>query len=409
MLVSIDTDPDVVAAIVCLDFSDRLSDCLDSLSELATDRRISVLCVINSAADISPEWFKPGVEYIITGLNLGWGGGLQLARTKHHAPYMWLIQDDMVVNRDCLDSLLSAMESDPGLGAVSPVVVDPNGLTRPGSFGSKVNSDGEIERWDSTPFNPAELEIPADIGYVPSRGMLVRTSIWDDVGGYDPSFYPVVWADVDFCTGLNSRGWRFKHVIDARVQHLGQGSTPRHWGEFLFHRNSQLYRAKWLGVEAARDTAGVLSVDDSQLNLVKDSTTIHAAIGKTIPSNLLIDTARNASNAFLHLAKTYDQEKSESLSLIHRLQEEVTELREEAAILTTADETHRREQALLETEFHELTAKFRRALRARNRARRELHNIKNSRTWQVTSPLRRVSMAGKRLVAKPGSTDTAGS
>jgi hypothetical protein len=58
--------------------------------------------------------------------------------------------------------------------------------------------------------------------YIPSRGMLIRSAVWDEVGGMDPRYYPVVWADGDFCAALAHHDHRFRLVAEARQEFGGQ-------------------------------------------------------------------------------------------------------------------------------------------------------------------------------------------
>jgi len=91
----------------------------------------------------------------------------------------------------------------------------------------------------------------ANLSYVPSRGMLVRRDDWDAVGGMDPGYYPVLWADVDFCRRLTDIGRRFGLVASAMVAHPGNASTTPAYSRFLHERNARRFRR--LHGERARD------------------------------------------------------------------------------------------------------------------------------------------------------------
>lgn len=50
---------------------------------------------------------------------------------------------------------------------------------------------------------------------------LLRREAWEDIGGFDPDFFPAWFEDVDFCKRLASRGWQIWFSPDSPALHRG--------------------------------------------------------------------------------------------------------------------------------------------------------------------------------------------
>lgn len=251
MLVALEDDPQVLAVIPTLGTRpERLARCVEALRRQTSATRVAVVVVLNTADDTAID---PAVAADCTllrpGLNLGWAGGLQLGRASSSTVgRLWLIQDDMTAEPGCLAALESELDRHPNLAVVSPLVVDDSGMVPPRSCGGVLRHEPliEMDHWyPAQPTAPEELDELGTLDYIPSRGMLVDIAAWDAVGGMYPGYYPVIWADVDFCTAVRNAGRTFGIVREARARHEGHGSTPSPFVRLLSERHRDLYRTRW--------------------------------------------------------------------------------------------------------------------------------------------------------------------
>jgi GT2 family glycosyltransferase len=254
VLVSTADRPQVLAVIPTLGIDvARLRRCIEALKAQTSTTRLGVVVVLNTpdAPALDPE-IAAVATILRPGLNLGWAGGLQLGRAgTTTATHLWLVQDDMTPEPDCLRELEAELRADPQLAVVSPLVVDESGRVPPRSCGGVLRHDPviDMDRWyPERPTAPGDLEGLDTLDYVPSRGMFVDLAVWDGVGGMFPGYYPVVWADVDFCTAVTAAGRRFGIARAARTRHDGHGSTSSPFARFLYERHRDLYRARWAAV-----------------------------------------------------------------------------------------------------------------------------------------------------------------
>lgn len=357
MLVALDDRPDVVAIIPTLGASpDRLERAVGSLVEQQTDARLAVLVIVNAESSATAA-LDPLVTVVHAGLNLGWAGGLAFGRSLVRAEQLWLVQDDMVLDAGCLDALRTALLDDEGLALVAPMVLR-EGRVAARSVGAQRDAHWQFSGWYPEVDTPLD-EIGALDGYayVGSRGMLVRTAVWDAVGGMDPRFYPVMWVDVDLCSTLLARGLRFRSVFDAHCTHEQSASTPSQFSALLWHRNLALLRQK----HAAGPTGSAPSIT--------------GAVDARLEPGLIATIARAAASLVRELADRVEGDHRELERLRQRL-DDLEPLHEQTAALI-ADAEHRARLAEL-----------------------EVAAMRSSRSWRLTAPLRAV---GARRAGSGGS------
>jgi GT2 family glycosyltransferase len=78
----------------------------------ATELDVDVVVVVNATLDpfaASGITLPDRVRVVVVGANLGWAGGLQVGRTATTAHTLWLVQDDMEPDPDCLSRLVAAL------------------------------------------------------------------------------------------------------------------------------------------------------------------------------------------------------------------------------------------------------------------------------------------------------------
>ena len=69
---------------------------------------------------------------------------------------------------------------------------------------------------------------PAEFVEQPAGAFLmIQKSAWEAVGGFDESFYPAWFEDVDFCKRLLDAGYRIRFVPEAAARHEGGHSFKR--------------------------------------------------------------------------------------------------------------------------------------------------------------------------------------
>lgn len=340
----------------------RLRRCIDALRSQMYAGPPEIVVVLNTPEP--PAWPSDLADVMVLrpGMNLGWAGGLAYGRSTTSAEHLWLVQDDMEAMPGCLDALVTDLADRPDHGLVSPVVVGDDGLIPAHSCGGWVDpgppapSERHFPEQD-TPV--ASWQEPVGLDYVASRGMLVRSSAWDAVGGMYAGFYPVQWVDVSFCAALRQAGIPFALTPNAHVRHAARSSTPSAYAHFLFARHRELY---W--------------------RLAKGPGFVTPASDPPIPVDVLQAVAAGATSLCSDLSRAYVSATQELDATHKAAAEHAANMQvEQVKAMVAAAEA----RAMVRTTAKEL-----------KRAKKALRAVHASRSWRLTAPARALARRARR-------------
>jgi len=153
------------------------------------------------------------------------------------APLVLLLHDDLVLAPDAIARLVHAMREDPALGIVGPKLRDWSDEPILQEVGMTIDRFGRAE----SPLEAGELDQGQHDReratlYVSTAGMLVRTDVLAELGGFDVRF-PVFRDDLDLCWRAWLAGHRVRVVPGAVAYHIAAASR----------------KARDLGRQAAQD------------------------------------------------------------------------------------------------------------------------------------------------------------
>lgn len=162
-----------------------------------------------------------GADRVVTSSRgLGFGDhvrfGLQnLPRTD----WIWLLHDDAIVDPSALSGLLDVATTADDIAVVGPKVREWPSLRRLLEVGVTVTGTGARETGlESGEPDAGQFDRPRDVLAVGTAGMLVRRTVWDDLGGLDPAL-PLFFDDIDFGWRVARAGWRVRTAPGAVIFH----------------------------------------------------------------------------------------------------------------------------------------------------------------------------------------------
>jgi N-acetylglucosaminyl-diphospho-decaprenol L-rhamnosyltransferase len=204
----------------------------------------------------------PGVEYLQTGANLGYGTGCNrgAARTDRARPYLLCLNPDAHLEPGALEALVRVLEARPEVGIVGPQIVDPDGTVYPSvrTFPNLVDSIGHAFLglvWAGNPFTRRYRMLdydhtrPGDVEWVSGSCFLARRTAWDAVGGFDDGYFMYA-EDSDLCWRVARAGWKVAFEPTAVAVHVQGVSTDRHPYRMIAAHHRAILRF------AARTTTG---------------------------------------------------------------------------------------------------------------------------------------------------------
>jgi N-acetylglucosaminyl-diphospho-decaprenol L-rhamnosyltransferase len=182
---------------------------------------------------------ESAVTYLPLDRNRGYGGGMNAGVSALPDSVRWVLisNPDVVLHPGSIDNLLGAGDSDPEIGAVGPAimtdeVVYPSARAVP-SLRTGVGHALFANIWIGNPWTRAYRRdsssepVRRDAGWLSGACLLVRRSIFDQLGGFDEGYF-MYFEDVDLGYRIGKAGFRNVYEPAAVVTHSGAHSTADH-------------------------------------------------------------------------------------------------------------------------------------------------------------------------------------
>jgi O-antigen biosynthesis protein len=186
-----------------------------------------LIVVDNGSTDGTRDFLRDSIEgaqIVESPRNLGFGIGSNLAALCARGEFLCFLNSDAIVPGGWLDPLLERFD-DERVGAVVPLYVFPDGTMQ--EAGSVVEADGRVialgVRGD--PEDPA-WRFGRTITYGSAACMLMRRSVFQALGGFDPVYGTAYYEDVDLAFRLATIGLRVVFEPAVRVVHAQGASSP---------------------------------------------------------------------------------------------------------------------------------------------------------------------------------------
>lgn len=233
--------------------TNRRDDTLACLASLfaGTYSNFRVMVLDNRSTDGSVEAIRsayPDVQVVDLTSNLGYAGnnnvGVELA-LREGADWVLVLNEDTILDPDCLARLVDVGEGDPQVGIVGPMVYHHD---EPGVIQSAGGVLGRF--WQSRHLGQNEADCgqfrePHPVEWISGCAILVRRAVIDQVGALDAGYF-IYWEETEWCIRAGRGGWRIVHVPAARLWHKGVQREYQPKPAFLYYgtRNHLLTLAK---------------------------------------------------------------------------------------------------------------------------------------------------------------------
>lgn len=220
----------VAAVVVNWNGGEENLECLRSLIDSGLEPGW-IWFVDNASSDGSLELVRrtfPGLVFLENDTNLGYGhgnNGAIVQALERGAEATLLVNNDAVLEPGALKLLVAALEEDESLGIVGPRVLykgDPHTLW---AAGGRLTFRENLSKLigQNAPDGPAwRKSFPVD--YVVGCAMLVRRSVFEEIGLIDGSFF-AYHEDVDFCLRAGYSGFGVRCIGEAAALHTSSAAT----------------------------------------------------------------------------------------------------------------------------------------------------------------------------------------
>jgi GT2 family glycosyltransferase len=208
--------------------TNRCQDTLECLASLAqnTYQNHKIIVLDNHSTDGSVAAIRaafPSVQIIELTENHGYAGNNNVgikAALDQGADWVFVLNEDTILDPQCLENLISVATSDSRIGIVGPLVYHHN---EPGviqTAGGRLN--WYWKTWHIGQDEPDRKQFvePHSVEWISGCAILVRRAVIEHVGMLDPRFF-YYWEETEWCIRAGKVGWRIIHVPRAKIWHKG--------------------------------------------------------------------------------------------------------------------------------------------------------------------------------------------
>ena len=200
-------------------------DCVESLQRL-TYPNYHILIVDNGSTDGSEIMLRerfPALEIVQAGANLGFSGGNNAGirrALERGADYVWLLNNDTVIEADSLALMVQAAEGDAAVGMVGSKIVyyeNPRKIWYAGAV---------LDR--ARPYRPhhrglneedlGQYQEACETGYITGCSLLARREVVEAIGLLADDLF-LYFEDADWSARAKAAGWKLVYCPQSVVYH----------------------------------------------------------------------------------------------------------------------------------------------------------------------------------------------
>jgi N-acetylglucosaminyl-diphospho-decaprenol L-rhamnosyltransferase len=221
---------DVDVVIVSWNSGPDLETCLPALPASAR-----AIVVDNASADPSTETaHRLGADVVELTGNTGYAAAVNAGLAVATAPYVLVLNPDVVLTPGCVERCVAALAADPTIGLVGANLREADGTPVPTAARRDLRAVdvfvnvlrlNEVNPWlDRKPVRDRSCD--RDVDAVQGSFMLMRTEELRALGGLDPAIF-MYFEDIDLCRRVRDGGQRVRFLTGAEAIHAGATSTGR--------------------------------------------------------------------------------------------------------------------------------------------------------------------------------------
>jgi GT2 family glycosyltransferase len=256
--------------------------CLRALQRNSDVTPYEVIVVDDASSDSTTENLDKirGIRVIRSDTNIGYLRATNLGVDNVGTKYLILLNNDTEPLSGWIDSLVAVAENDEKIAVVGSTLVYPDGTLQ--ESGGQVFSNGNA--WNlgrGSSYLTGQYLIDREVDYCSAASLLVKTSFWREIGGFNELFAPAYYEDTDIC--MSAWKCNYKVVLSSTsvvIHHEGVSHGKEVNSGIKIHQtlNKEVFRTKWkvdlqyhwedLGIprlERLRNSKGIIVIIDEQI------------------------------------------------------------------------------------------------------------------------------------------------
>ncbi|MDR1985031.1 MAG: glycosyltransferase family 2 protein [Prevotellaceae bacterium] len=228
-------DYEIKVAVVILNWNGQkiLEEFLPTVVKNTNYEYAKIIVADNGSTDNSLEFLSqkfPDIEQIILDKNYGFAEGYNKALKQINAKYFLLLNSDVEVTENWLESLVSYLDKNENAAACMPKILSYHKKTH---FEYAGAAGGFIDKY-GYPFcrgriltnleiDENQYNMPVNVFWTTGACMLIRSKVYNELGGFDETFFAHM-EEIDLCWRIQHAGYSLACIPQAHVFHLGGGT-----------------------------------------------------------------------------------------------------------------------------------------------------------------------------------------
>ena len=233
---------DIAAIIINYNSSKLTQECIDSIIDKTPSTLNFQIIVVDNASQkedyLSLKQFCDShnfknLQLVRSKINTGFGGGNMCGYQFANAKYIAFVNNDTLFLNDCFSILKDAIEKDNSIAVVGGQSYSETGkimvaFDHFASIAKELFGRDFLEKINPKKYPKRKLEytIPLKVNYVQGSFMLIRTTDFNEVGGFDTNLF-LYYEETDLCKRLEKIGKSSYLIPDAKYIHYHGASTPQ--------------------------------------------------------------------------------------------------------------------------------------------------------------------------------------
>lgn len=186
----------------------------------------------------------PSTHFDVVPVNIGLAGAANRGRSLVTGELLVILHDDAEVEPEWIESLIDLADTRPDAGVIGGKVMNIDGGLQ--HAGMILWADGTTSRpWVGDEAPEGSCDDIRAVDYIGTSSLMIRSSVWDEIGGLDERFHPVYYVDVDLAMATRRIGMNVLYQPRSCIRHHFGGSGSRLRREFLSERNRLRFIEKW--------------------------------------------------------------------------------------------------------------------------------------------------------------------